>query len=193
MTIASRRRNGEYANADGIKSGMKDLDELMREEAEAIRERETRAGKGGAINKKNQPANVQALKGVLKSAGIQVSHKQAVNMTRVIAKGKKRKADGDGESRSCHRCGRIRQDSGMSHSRSRHSCIRRAFVRENVKLNVVSFEYTQSENNMSDVLTKAVDRSKLVRHRAGLLGSSANDEKETAECSKRSKRTHKEN
>ncbi|XRB11142.1 hypothetical protein RI054_02g09570 [Pseudoscourfieldia marina] len=59
MTIASRRRSDEYENADGIKSGMKDLDELMREEAEAIRERETRAGKGGAISKKNQPANVQ--------------------------------------------------------------------------------------------------------------------------------------
>ena len=63
------------------------------------------------------------------------------------------------------------QDSGVANRRTRHSAVRRAFVRQQVENEIVTFKDVRSADMVADVLTKALPHGPFIRHRATMLGS----------------------
>ena len=63
------------------------------------------------------------------------------------------------------------QDAGEANRRTRHSAVRRAFVRQQVNDGIVAFKDVRSADMPADVFTKALPFPAFARHRASLLGS----------------------
>ena len=58
----------------------------------------------------------------------------------------------------------------ITHSRSKHIDIRHYFVRDLVERKVIQLEYLPTDENLADILTKALAGPKFIQLRCGLFG-----------------------